>query len=261
MNLEDDILIERFLRNELTDEEQSDFLKRLEDDSDFKENYHLEKQLFESLNDDSWSFVENTDDIEVKEYEQLYNSPEVIAIKEAIKDASRVKTKSKNRKVIAFISGFAAAIVLVLASNIFLKETVDAQVLYADNIQLEKLPSFVTRSQTTDVKLVDAEKLFKAKRYEDALAIFSIELEENKNSNIFIYKALSEVELNKFDNAKRTLKTLTNSDFIDAEKGYWYLGLLYLKSNNKKEAKEVFKKIVKEKLFNKDKAEKILDKI
>ncbi|WP_442267176.1 tetratricopeptide repeat protein [Tenacibaculum sp. ZS6-P6] len=261
MNLEDDILIERFLRNELSEEEKLSFLKRLEDDLNFKEHYLLEKQLFESLNEESWSFIDNVDDAEVKEYEELYNSAEVKAIREAIKGVAKTKTTNNRSKVIALVSGFAAAIIFILASNIFLKETVDAETLYANHIQLEKLPSFVTRSETENAKLIDAEILFKAKRYEDALAIFSIELEENKKSAVFIYKALSEIELKKFDEAKNTLKTLINSDLIDAEKGQWYLGLLYLKSNNKKEAKKVFKKITKEKLYKAKEAEDILDKM
>ena len=39
MNLEDDILIERYLRNELSEEEKKSFLDRLDTDSEFKEHF------------------------------------------------------------------------------------------------------------------------------------------------------------------------------------------------------------------------------
>ncbi|WP_299837501.1 hypothetical protein [uncultured Tenacibaculum sp.] len=260
MNLEDDILIERFLRDELSEDEKSSFLKRIEDESEFKSNYLLEKQLFESLNDESWSFAENIDVEELKEYEDLYKSPEVDKIKQAIQKASKEKRVS-NSKVIALVSGFAAAVALILTLNVFLKADIDSQTLYADNIQIENLPSFVTRSETSNDKLVEAEKLFKAKDYEKALTIFTSEAKGKENSNLFIYKAITEIELGKFTEAELTLDQLIKSDLIDAEKGFWYKGLLYLKSDDKKSAKKVFSKIVKEKLFKSKEAEEILKNI
>ncbi len=260
MNLEDDILIERYLRNELSEEENNSFVVRLEEDTVFKEAYLLEKQLFESLNEESWSFAENISTEELNEYEALYKSSEISTIKEAIQQASKVK-KNKKSKVIAAISGFAAAVALILVLNVFLKNDVNTKQLYADNFNIKDIPSFVTRSDTNNNALIDAEKLFKAQRYEDALTIFTISLEEQNNSAVYIYKAISEIELNKLDEAKTTLKTLINSDLIDAEKGYWYTGLLHLKSDHIKEAKKVFQKIVAENLYRAEAAKKILDEL
>jgi anti-sigma-K factor RskA len=57
--MEDDILIDNYLKGLLSENDQKSFLERLESDTDFSKIFKLEKQLFNSLNEESWSFVEN----------------------------------------------------------------------------------------------------------------------------------------------------------------------------------------------------------
>lgn len=73
-----------------------------------------------------------------------------------------------------------------------------------------------------------------------------------------IYKGLSEIELSKYLEAEKTFDSLINSDLIDAEKGYWFKSLLYLKNNKILKCKTLLNKIITESLFNKEKAELLL---
>lgn len=120
MNLEDDILIERFLRNELSKKEEESFLERMDSDALFQEQVLLEKQLFESLNDDSWSFLEENTD-EVKEYETILRSAEAQKIKEAISQVQKEHSTStkKPQKKKWFMYSAAAAIALFFMINIY----------------------------------------------------------------------------------------------------------------------------------------------
>ena len=93
MNLEDDILIEKFLKNELSEEEKQSFLERLSSDTPLKEQVELERQLMNALNEDSWNFLEETNTSEVDEYEALFKSEETEQLKRAIQEASEAHKK------------------------------------------------------------------------------------------------------------------------------------------------------------------------
>ncbi|GAK94783.1 hypothetical protein JCM19298_358 [Nonlabens ulvanivorans] len=52
---------------------------------------------------------------------------------------------------------------------------------------------------------------------------------------------------------------MISSNFLDAEKGYWYKGLLYLKKGDEKNALMIFNKIERENLYNANKATEIIE--
>jgi len=262
MNIEDDILIEQFLRDQLSEEEKQFFLERIDTDDNFKEHFIFEKQLFESLNEDSWSTVENTNASEIEEYKTIFESEEIKALKEVIKQASNKKDKTSKVRIITLISGFAAAVLILITLNVFQNSPVDVDTIYNNNIELQKLPSFITRGGETDTLLIKAENLFKEKKYKEAITLLDeILSKEKENSNIYLYKAIAHIELNEFDTAESVLDTIIKSELIEAEKGYWYKSLLYLKSKKIKEAKEELKKTVDNTFYNHKKAKKILKEL
>lgn len=264
MNLEDDILIENFLRNKLSDEERVSFLERIKSDSEFKEQYLLEKQLFESLNEEDWSFVNAIDAKETDEYEALFKSQEIQNLKEVIKNAS-TSSKGDRGKVIRLLTGIAAAVVIgVFALRPILSPSVlDTNTLYTTYADLNNLPSFAERGSVDNKeKLVTAEKLFKEKNFEKAASTFDEILDSNKNvSGVYIYIAMAESELGNFDKAIEVLNELESSDLIDSEKAYWYKSLVYIKANKVEQAKKELKIIIEKSLFNTSKAEELLKEL
>ena len=95
MSLEEDLLIERFLNNDLTETEKTAVLERINADVSFKEKVMFEQQLLETLNENSWSFAKNIDTTEAKEYEKSFKSEEVKNIKEIISTANKNFNKKK----------------------------------------------------------------------------------------------------------------------------------------------------------------------
>ncbi|CAL2091200.1 conserved hypothetical protein [Tenacibaculum sp. 190524A05c] len=264
MNLEDDILIENFLRNELSDQERTSFLERIKSDPDFKEQYLLEKQLHESLNEEDWSFVNTIDSKEADEYEALFKSEEIQNLKEVIKNAS-TNSKGDRSKVIRLLTGIAAAVVIgIFALRPILSPSVlDTNTLYASYADFNNLPSFAERSsEDINENLVTAEKLFKEKNYEKAAFTFNTILDSDKSlSGAYIYAALAESELGNFDKAIEVLNELESSDLIDSEKAYWYKSLVYIKANQVEQAKKELKSIIEKSLFNKGKAQELLKEL
>ncbi len=93
MSLEEDILIEKYLKNELSDNEKASFLEKVNTNPEFKAQFILEKQLFESLNEEDWSFIENPNKDEIEQYTAIYKSDDVKKVKKNDrKSANQQKT-------------------------------------------------------------------------------------------------------------------------------------------------------------------------
>ncbi|TCI91832.1 hypothetical protein [Tenacibaculum sp. M341] len=263
MNLEDDILIEKFLRDQLSSEEKESFLKRKMVDEDFKQQYLIEKQLFETFNEEEWSYEMDHTTKEVQEYKELFESEEIIKLKEKIAlGQSNFKRNNKQRKVIALFSGVAATVLLFFTVTSLFNFPKDTQLLYAENVDIDSLPSFVSRGDGIDEKVIKAEKLFKQKEYKESLELFEdLLLDKYENSALYIYTAINFIELDEYNKADVVLNKLINSDLIDSEKGYWYKSLLFLKQENKRKAIENLEVIVKKGFFKSDRAKELLEEL
>lgn len=263
MNLEDDILIERFLKNELSIEEKDNFLERLDTDEAFKEHFLLEKQLSESLDEKNWSFVENINSEEVTEYSELFRSEEAKSLQKTLSEVSleHKKEGSSKKRNVFYLTGIAVAVLLLITLNLF--NGSDSTDYYSDYIMLNELPSFVDRSETIDKQdLMSAESYFKEKKYKDALLILNkISIPELKDGNYYVYKAIALMELNKYKEAETTLNTLINSDLIDSPKGYWYKALLFIKSKQEEKARKELKYLLMKSDYKQKEAKELLEKI
>lgn len=266
MNLEDDIQIERFLRKELSQEEKKSFEDRLASDQEFKEYFLFEKEMFETLNEDEWSFIEDRNSEEVKAYQKVFESNEIKQLQlELKKGLANYKNEKKKGKLITLFTTLAAAAVLLLfIFKPLLNSGIGNPQLYAEEQLSIGLMSFVERGDESEGKkvLIEAERLFKAQKYKEASIIFDRALEQVKtNSAIYIYAAISHIKLKEYKKAENILESLIQSDLLDAEKGYWYKSLVYLKLKQEKKAKKNLKLIVEKKYFRNEEAKRILEKL
>lgn len=264
MSLEEDIVIELFLKDKLPESEKKVFLKRLGNDLDFKKRVDFQKQLHETLDENSWSFIENNNsNVLIKKHDELFKGAEVEKIKAAISNANKeYKKKNKVNSKIIYLAAASVAILIAVYSLFFTINNTPEE-LYAEYIATNELSSNISRDGYSDKNnLILAETYFKEKEYTKALPIFKKELNSHKNNaSIYIYAAISQMELNKPKDAEITLNTLTQSDLIDAQKGYWYKSLLYLKTNQIYKAKSELEFIIKNSYFKHKQAQELLDKI
>lgn len=259
--MEDDILIDNYLKGLLSKDEKESFLERLMSDVDFKENFELEEQLFHALNDRNWSFSKNQN-VEVEGYVNLLEENDLQDLKKtlAVTNSKFNANKSKPTKRLFYYLA-AASLIFLLGFQFFFNKTVSNQDLYNDYLALNDLPSFVSRSDTSS-ELTTAQRLFENKNYEEALSIFSsIKEQQEYKATLIVYKGISEIELEKYKAAENTFNSLIESDLLDAEKGYWYKALAFLKADRVVEAEKVLSVIVSKSLYKNSEAKALLEKI
>ncbi len=263
MSLEEDILIERFLRDDLSDPEKTHLLKRIESDINFRDKFLLEKQLFEALNEDEWSHASTVDPIEFSAYNTLYED-HAKRINDVIDTANtRYQTKKKTKRLL-YLSSVAAIATLIIMINFYTtKDQITSTQLYTNYIDLQEINTLVNRNtDNLAAEFTLAKSEFENKNYQEALIKFDKMLQQDQENSIFyIYTALSQAELKKYTAAEKTLDLLINSDLIDAEKGYWYQSLIYIKSNKIKKAKKLLNHIVAQSYYKYKKAKELLEKI
>lgn len=259
--MEDHILIDNYLKGLLSKDEEHSFLERLESDAEFKEQFKLEAQLFNALDEKSWSFIEN-ENAEVKDYKKLLKQDDLQNLKKTLaKTNSEFNTINSKPSRSLFYYLAAASIVIFFGFQFFFNQNISNQELYNDYVALNDLPSFATRGDDTN-NLVKAQNLFENKKYKDALVIFeSLENQTENLGALNIYRGIAQTEIGNYNNAENTFNNLINSNLIDAEKGYWYKALMLVKSDRVEEAKSVLEEIISKSLYKNTEAKALLEKI
>nr|WP_321228174.1 hypothetical protein [uncultured Psychroserpens sp.] len=260
--MEDDILINNYLQGLLSENEQNSFLERLEFDSNFRDTFKLEEQLFNSLNEDSWSFIEQKNS-EVDEYLNLLEEDDLKKLKKTLNRVSEeFKETPKKKTKYRFYYLAAASIALLISLSIFLNQDASNQELVNDYLDTSRLPSFVSRGEASIDDLIEAQHYFENEDYQRSLDIFTTALETNTtNASIYLYTGISQMRLEKYTAAELTFDKLIQSDLLDAQKGHWYKALLYLKQDKVVESKIMLEKIVANSYYNHSKAKELLEKL
>jgi len=147
MTMEDDILIDNYLKGLLSENEVQSFLERLESDADFNEKFKLEKQLFEALNDETWNF-QKTETQETEDYKKILEGDDLQNLKKTLKKVNSELNslpKNKSRRPFYYL---AAAIVVLLSFQFFFNQSNSTQDLYNEFVNINDLPSFISRSNS-----------------------------------------------------------------------------------------------------------------
>jgi len=260
MSVENDILIAQFLRGELSESERQSFMDRLSSDKEFQEQFQLEKRLFESLNNDSWSFLENMSAPEVKEYESILRSDETQRLKKSIKEAQKSYNRSHNPKKNWILYVAAAAIITLFSVLLFDGNEETNEQLFSSYLQESDLLALVDRNGNDSIFSL-AQTSFDNEKYDQVVKLLSPLVDSTKNSNVYLYLAISDMELGAFSEAEKTLNKLIASDLLDSEKGYWYKGLLYLKSNQLNKSKRELQRIIDSSYYQNEKAKSLIKKL
>lgn len=260
----DTTYIEDYLHGKLSDKESKAFLSRLEADEAFKKQFEFEKQLLDTLNEDSWSYADKNDP-EVQAYKSALRSKEVSAFKESIGKVSKSYTdnstqQGKSKTLIYYVA--AAVIAAFIAFQFMFNQPQSGEELYYSYIAMDDLPGFVTRNESTQTDAFKAEALFKQKDYDASIPLFQNLLASNKNdARPYLYLGIAQAEIENYEQAIAVFDELISSDLLDAEKGLWYKALTYLKMKEKKKALELLHKIQTESLYNAEKAGELIAEI
>lgn len=246
MKMEDDILIEQFLKHQLSAEENTAFLKRMETDTSFKEQVQLEQQLLDALGETYWSYATNNTHAKIEAYKNILESDDTQQLKLTISEAIETykRKASKDAKTIHRRSNFRfaikiAAMFLIFCSVIwyFTSDNVNYEVLtekaWNKNVGLD----FTVRSNPSDsvrASLDEALHLYKQERYNEVLtALQHYDTASKHYKDVLLLRALSHYKLHQPKTAFKTLDTLKTYAPNIAN---WYTGLFHLGENNLKKA-------------------------
>ncbi len=265
MSLSDDDIIDRFLKGELSEEAAKDFQNRLESDHELVDRLKLEKQLFESLNEEDWSTLDNADHPEVAAYRALFADEESAEIKKAIAISQETYKAGGKETPVKKLNNWwtysAAAVLLVLASVLILFPRKNSpESLYMSYLARTELPSVVNRGkEEADNLLADGQRLFEEKEYEQAIEILKRVPEQDRIGAYYIYLSLGLAEVEKYEEALTTIDGLIESNLLDSVKGYWFKSLIYLRANELNKAKEQLRFIIENGYFNNELASALLE--
>ncbi|WP_430411421.1 hypothetical protein [Kordia sp.] len=244
--MEDDILIEHFLRNTLSKEEHISFVARMESDISFKEQVVLEEQLLAYLGETYWSFATNDSHARVEAYKKILESSQTKELKENItiaitqyKEKQTAIQKSNRRFTLKFITRIAA--LLVVFCSIVWYFSKDDHIDYASltenawrkNVGLD----FTLRSNPSDAIKMSLEKalhFYTYKKYDSILIVLEkYNMSTKQYKDVLLMRALARYKLNQTETAFSTLDSLQT---YAPDISNWYKGLMYLDQNNHEKA-------------------------
>jgi tetratricopeptide (TPR) repeat protein len=255
----------------MSDIEKKEFQEQMDNDLEIQMYLEINKNIDDFNNEDNWVFYDG-DKEALKKTIESFSSENMKSLSKTItktqNEFHHKKDRLKNKSALRAVSVIAIAACVAMVFY-FTSLTPNLNDIYIENSSWAELPSAIIRSNDGSVgeyqkQIVEAEKLFRGKNYEKALIAFQDVTENSRvfQPDIVLYIGISQLELNKYNDAVHSFNTLSQSNAIDNHKAYWYLSLVYLKQNNELKTIESLKKVIKkESNFNYKKALSILQKL
>lgn len=243
MNEQDYILFENYLLGDLSETEKSAFEARLKTDSKFNDSFNTYKELS--------SFLEH----------KFGNEEASTAFQNNLKNISKTYFEKLDapKKVVRFkIWKYAVAASVVLLIGITVFNNFSSPV-YEDFANYNSISLTVRGEQ--DALLKTAENAFNTKDFAKAEEAFkSLMLIDKDNAELQFYRAIANVELNKYETAERLLTSLSKGQSAYKNKAIWYLALSHLKQKDYDASLEILKTIPED-ADDYNKAQKLIKKL
>lgn len=224
MNDQDYVIFEDYLSEKLNQEERVDFENRLKTNSKFNETFVTYKELS--------SFLEH----------KFEDGEKTEAFKDNLNSISNTHFKAKKADKKGYSLkpwqyAIAASFALLFGLFMFNQLSTPTYNDYADYGSI----SLAIRG-TQNQLFTKAEKAFNTKDFSQSELYFTQILEyDNTNTEIKLYKGISLIELNKFNEADAILEKLKQGNSAYKNKAIWYLALSKLKQKDTEACLDILK--------------------
>jgi len=230
-------LLEKYIQNRLTSEEELKFANLLKSDISFKEEVALHTNLKK--------VVEKEDDTNFRNLVENIESRE-----------------KKPRQKTSYIKWLAAAsIVLLLGLSYFfnMEQKLSTDTLFAQNFEPYRnvIAPIVRSTEQQDEKAI-AFMAYEKGEYQNAIVLFTKLYTETKESYYLFYKANALLKLERANEAVPLLEQHLKTKDTLTEKTNWYLALAYLKLEDKQQARKLLNKVIADGLYKNKEAKKLL---
>jgi hypothetical protein len=234
-------LIERFNAGELTGDDLSNFLQRIQDDPELAREVEFSKGI-----DDF--FFKNIEKIELRE--QLEKAYEKTILSRQKNRHAEIKTKRWYN--IKKIYKIAAGVLILLGLGTGIIICVMNVPSKNERLYAEYFKVYESTSNVRGDNISDEDKFQTALDYYDkedfrnsAISLGEICKSNPENIEARFYKGISEMENKNFDNAILSLSIVSkDSTTLFKEQASWYLALCYLEKNDILNTKVILRKII-----------------
>jgi hypothetical protein len=241
--------IDRYLYDDLPDDEVLLFEQELEVDEDLRNEMEFYKDIDEAIAED-----------------------EIIEFRQEISDIFDKVDKEDNRNSFLpkfnkkFYYGMAAASVAVITSiGLYINNRTftDAELFEKYYQPYENHNSLRSGDQTTNEILRKAFEMYEAEKYQEASDLFELVLTKDfDNIPAHLYSGISNIEIEEYIEARKSFEFIIEDDnSLFVEQAEWYLAWCYLKTGNKAKAKELFSKISENDTHYSENANKVLKRM
>ncbi|MBL6447037.1 tetratricopeptide repeat protein [Fulvivirga sp. 29W222] len=243
MNAEEYHLIEKYLNNDLTEDEQNDFDSRMEDEQ-FAKKVRVYKEVSESL----------------KAQEKSKHGEEDLKLTlEAVSSEFFASSKKNGRTIPLRNIYWAAAACIVLALSFVFIISWPSGPNYNDYSDYEPL-TLSSRSENQSLTMA-AEEAFNGKKYTEAAKLLNQLLKADpENPRLKVYLAISYIEIDNYTAAENLLTDVAQGKSVFQSAASWYLALGYLRQDKTNACKKQLEQIPETSpYFNRSK--ELLDKL
>lgn len=238
--------IEQYLANEMTPSERTSFKKELKSNPEMAEELKLSQSIdYALLRDDII-------DLRQKLITTI-NTNKVVKAKVPV-------VQMNSRKWWYAAASMLALCALAATLYFQLPRTISNDSLFSQFYTSENIVD-QTRG---DQNIVEAVIKFQQKDFRSASALFKRILDkDNSNIAVWFYYGISNIETENYDNAEKAFSTvIRQNDNLYIEHAEWYLGLCYLKNNQKDKAIDQFVVVASNPdNFHQQEAKNILEKL
>lgn len=241
-------LISKYLEGELNPIQTKDFEKALIQDHELKEELDLRREVDEALAD-----------TEVLDLRAQLNE-----IHEELRPQIIRRTRQASKRVLRYAVAASVAVIISLGTYTLFFKTVNNNKIVSQFYKPYDV-TLVNRSANEDLSGVIRNALFmyENQEYREAIGLFEQILDSNpKIIASHFYSGVSYLEIEEFNNAGISFsKVLSHNDNLYIEQAEWYLGMVFLFTDQKDKAKKQFQKIKNDDGYYSKKAGKILRKL
>lgn len=256
--------IDKYLDGEMSDIEKQTFETKIDSDPLLARELKFQQEMRVIYNNQKW-LEGDKKVLEKKKSQQMlsfFKSEEANILKNTIEEVvSQNRSNSGNRNSL-FLS-IAATVAILIAISVFLFKNPSYQDLYTDYINIDNIPSLVSRGDTNTL-LEEAQLEFENKKYKEAIRKFK-EYQQNEtsiNPLTYIYLGVSYLELHQYDNALLQFEELSKSNTLQSKKADWYKVMVFLKQKDKNKLLETLQYIIADKNnYNFNEAQQLLKEI
>ncbi len=240
--------IEKYLDNDMSLEEKETFEAEVNSNPALAEELKLQQDMRLVYEDEQW--IEGDKQIlknkEAKSLKSFFKSKEAAFLKTSIEEVV-IENRSRNKSF--YFIGVAASITILIIISLFVFKGNGNDKLYTQYIQIDDIPSLITRGEDNNGLIKKAQLLFENKKYNEAIEVFTQYQNETQsiNSLSYIYTGIAYLELDEFDKAMYQFELLSRSNTLHAKKANWYMAMVYLKQNNKQQLQMILQSIISNK--------------